>query len=63
MAMTLKERIEEKKKEIAQLEIQIKVKWLEIEIIRTECSHEHRRNYTVMGDSSQDCSDCGKSFY
>lgn len=61
--MTIKQRIAAKKKEIKQLEGQIDIKRAELRVIQAECEHTRRRNYTVMGDPTQDCADCGKGFY
>lgn len=56
-------RVEEKRLEIRKLQGQIIVKQAEIHAIQAECDHKNRHNYTVMGDPTQDCADCGKGFY
>ncbi len=61
--MTIRERVDEKRREIQELYSIVAIKRAEMEVIRAECTHENRRNYTVMGDPTQDCADCDKSFY
>lgn len=60
---SISERVAEKKKEIKALEHQIEIKLAELDVIKAECLHENRRNYTIMGDPTQDCADCGKGFF
>lgn len=60
---SIRERIDAKAAEIRSLQDKILIKRAEMEVVRAECRHENRRNYTVMGDPTQDCADCGKSFY
>lgn len=63
MAKSIKERVEAIRAKIRKLEGQITVERAKIAVVQAECKHLHRRNYTVMGDNTQDCLDCGYCFY
>lgn len=62
-AVTIRERVDEKRREIRAIEGQAEIKRAELRVIQAECEHKNRRNYTVMGDPTQSCADCDKGFY